>query len=262
MRFVFPRDLIDPRRVDEAFAREASIAKSFEGSDDVLVYRGWMMKPAAYARFFEAHDRRLVNSPEQYEHCHYLPRSYDVIRAHTPKTVWSESTAIPDLSTFGSRAVMLKDFVKSEKHAWLDACFIPDASDSVNVARVVRNFLNMRGDEFNVGLVFREFVELERVGVHPKSGMPLSREFRLFFLDGKPLLSFNYWDEVSYDVTEFPNWVNEVASNVRSRFFSMDLARTVFGEWLIVELGDGQVSGLPESVNPADLFQRLEEFLK
>lgn len=242
MRFVFPRDLIDPRRVDEAFEREAAAAKSFEGADDLIVYRGWMMKPAEYAHVFEAHDRRLVNTPEQYEHCHYLPRSYDVIREHTPRTVWSESTDIPDLSTFGSRAVMLKDFVKSEKHAWLDACFIPDASDAVNVARVVWNFVAMRGDEFNEGLVFREFMELERVGVHPKSGMPLSRELRLFFFDGKPLLSFNYWDEVVYGASEFPAWVNEVAARVRSRFF-----------------GDGQVSGLPESVNPSDLFRRLAE---
>lgn len=261
MRFVFPRDPVDPRRVDEAFAREADAAEPFQGDDDVLVYRGWMLNPAEYARLYETHDRRFVNSPEQYEHCHYLPRSYDVIREHTPKTVWSESTAVPDLSAFGARPVMLKDFVKSEKHAWLDACFMPDASDSLNVERVVRNFIEMRGHEFNVGLVFREFVELERVGVHPKSGMPLSREFRLFFLDGRLLLSFNYWDEVSYDTSAFPPWVNDVASKVRSRFFSMDLARTVSGEWVIVELGDGQVSGLPESVAPAELFQKLVEAL-
>ena len=219
------------------------------------------MTTAQYAALHEAalrSGRVLVNSPQQYEHGHYLPRSYPLIDEHSPRTVWSESTELPDLESFGARAVVLKDFVKSEKHAWLDACFIPDASDRSNVARVVGNFLALRGAELNGGLVFREFVALEQVGVHPKSGMPLGRELRQFFFDGKPVLRFNYWDEVAYAFDDaLPSWVGEVASRIQSRFFSMDLARTAAGEWLIVELGDGQVSGLPDAIDPAALFARL-----
>lgn len=219
------------------------------------------MTPAQYAALHEAalrSGRVLVNSPQQYEHGHYLPRSYPLIDEHSPRTVWSESTELPDLESFGARAVVLKDFVKSEKHAWLDACFIPDASDRSNVTRVVGNFLALRGAELNGGLVFREFVALEQVGVHPKSGMPLGRELRQFFFDGRPVLRFNYWDEVAYAFDDaLPSWVGEVASRIQSRFFSMDLARTAVGEWLIVELGDGQVSGLPDAIDPAALFGRL-----
>ena len=36
------------------------------------------------------------------------------------------------------------------------------------------------------GLVCREFVELEPLARHSKSGMPLTKEFRLFFLDARP----------------------------------------------------------------------------
>jgi hypothetical protein len=37
----------------------------------------------------------------------------------------------------------------------------------------------------------------------------------------------------------------------------MDLARTAAGEWLVVELGDGQVSGLPDGADPPALFAAL-----
>ncbi len=282
MRLVLCCDPAEPRNVEPAFEREALAAKAaglqidlfdhdalIQGrqpswstvADELAIYRGWMMAPAQYASLYDAvtrSGRRLVNSPEQFEHCHHFPRSYEVIREHTPRSVWSESKVVPDLTTFGSRAVVLKDFVKSEKHAWLDACFIPDASDRANVERVVRNFVELRGAELNGGLVFREFVGLEQVGVHPKSGMPLSRELRQFFFDGKPLLRFNYWDDVDYAFDDaLPAWVSDVAARVRSRFFSMDLARTTNGEWLIVELGDGQVTGLPGAVDPAALMRVL-----
>jgi hypothetical protein len=287
MRLVLCCDPTDPRHVEPAFEREWRAARQLGLEIDLVdhdalvrghspswrtipdesaVYRGWMMTPVQYASMHAAalsSGRVLVNSPEQFEHCHYFPRSYDVIREHTPRSVWSESVEVPPLSMFGSHAVVLKDFVKSEKHSWLDACFIPDASDRVNVERVVRNFIALRGAELNGGLVFREFVELERVGVHPKSGMPLSRELRQFFFDGKPLLRFNYWDDVDYEFGDaLPSWVSDVAARVRSRFFSMDLARTAAGEWLIVEVGDGQVTGLPDAVEPSALLQRLMAFAR
>jgi len=47
------------------------------------------------------------------------------------------------------------------------------------------------------------------------------------------------------------------AAAIPSRFFSMDLARTTDGEWLIIELGDGQVSGLPPTLSPDDFYRSL-----
>jgi hypothetical protein len=37
----------------------------------------------------------------------------------------------------------------------------------------------------------------------------------------------------------------------------MDVAKTKLGEWLIVELGDGQVAGLPEKLNVDSFYQKL-----
>jgi hypothetical protein len=44
-----------------------------------------------------------------------------------------------------------------------------------------------------------------------------------------------------------------IAASVRSRFFTMGLARRRDGDWMIIEVGDGQVSGLPRK-SGADAF--------
>ena len=49
----------------------------------------------------------------------------------------------------------------------------------------------------------------------------------------------------------------EIAAAVRSRFFTMDVARRVDGDWMIVELGDGQVSGLPNEQDARVFYQFL-----
>ena len=46
---------------------------------------------------------------------------------------------------FGGRAVIVKDYVKSQKHAWGEACFIPRADDVEGALRVVRRFLGLQG---------------------------------------------------------------------------------------------------------------------
>ena len=294
MRIIFCCDPLNPRHPEPAYVREVDAARRLGipfdlvdhdaltagRVDDVVrrmepiegrvatVFRGWMLKPDRYEQLYRlvaARGRMLVNSPVQYEHCHHLPSSYEVIRERTPRSVWlpvsgevSFDQVMELLAPFGNRPVVVKDYVKSQKHSWNEACYIPSAMDRMAVERVVRKFLELQADDLNVGLVFREFVEFEQVGQHPKSGMPLSREFRQFYLDGKPLLRFRYWDEGDYGDQDLPEEVFvDIAQRVQSRFFTMDVARRANGEWMIVELGDGQVAGLPDIADPEQLFDSL-----
>jgi hypothetical protein len=156
-----------------------------------------MVTVEQYARFYQALATRgvlLVNTPDAYRHCHHLPESYSEIEGHTPRSVWLPVAGEIDrdeimdlLCPFGDTPLVVKDYVKSQKHVWEEACFIPSASDRRAVERVVRWFLELQGADLAGGLVFREFVELEPLGRHPKSRMPLPLEYRLFFLDGRPL---------------------------------------------------------------------------
>jgi len=160
----------------------------------------------------------------------------------------------------GARPIVIKDFVKSRKHEWDSACYIPSTADDEAVERVVRRFLELQGDDLNEGLVFREFVALEPLAIHAKSGMPLTKEWRVFFLNGMPILTAEYWETGDYGNSTPPlaPYV-ELAQHVRSRFFTMDIARQTNGDWTVIELGDGQVAGLPERADVVAFYRALQQ---
>lgn len=297
MLFLFCSDPQAPRQPDSAFATEAEAVQSLDVAiglldyealaagddaaavrrvpqreDEIAVYRGWMLKPGAYQRLFAAllgRGVRLINDPDAYVHTHHLPASYSVIEGETPRSVWIPVEGSVDfdavmglLLPFGDAPVLLKDYVKSQKHAWKEACFIPRASDREAVERVVRRFLALQDEDLNVGLVFRAFADLAPAGVHPKSGMPLAREHRLFFLDGSLVAAFRYWDEASYPAPDLPmDRLSTLAVRVKSRFFTMDVAELREGGFNVIELGDAQVSGLPDHADRVMFFEEIVRHL-
>ena len=50
-----------------------------------------------------------------------------------------------------------------------------------------------------------------------------------------------------------------IAQKVESRFFTMDIAKLKTGEWIIIELGDAQVAGLPPKYHFQEFYQRFEK---
>jgi hypothetical protein len=254
--------------VNDRDAVKAVRQVSYSSSRRFGVYRGWMLRPDAYALLYDALQMKniqLINDAAAYIHCHYLPESYSIIERFTPKSVWLQTSdefsmdeVMHCLRPFGSQPVVVKDFVKSQKHYWAEACFIPSASERKTVERVVRRFIEWQGEDLNVGLVFREFVEFEPLGIHSKSGMPLAKEFRVFVLDGEVLQVVQYWEEGEYrgDVPSL-GLFEGVVRDVRSRFYTMDIAKRKDGEWMIVELGDAQVAGLPETADAHEFYRAI-----
>ena len=295
MKIIFCCNPIQQAHPDPIYEKEYNIAKSLDFDTSLIciedliyfnnptkaiknvphnselipaLYRGWMLTPEQYTVLYNsllAKNVRLINSPKNYMHCHYLPESFETIKDMTAKTIWFDKNQlnthlldeiIKQVSlTFGSSPLIIKDYVKSRKHEWDDACYIADASDGKEVMRVLSNFLQRQGSELNKGIVFREFLKLSFLTHHHKSNMPLTKEFRLFFLHGNLMQVMNYWDEGEYsdlhpDVSQFI----EVAKKIRSPFFTMDIALTADEQWVIIELGDGQVSGLPENANLNEFY--------
>jgi hypothetical protein len=227
-----------------------------------------MLKPPQYEQLYVAlmsRGIRLINDSTAYQHCHYLPDSYGIISPYTPKSVWlktDSNISMPDimnkLATFGEQPIIVKDYVKSQKHYWEEACYIPNAADASIVERVVRRFIELQGDDLNEGLVFRAFVDFEPLSTHAKSGMPLTKEFRIFYLHGEALSYVEYWEQGDYQSLTPPlEQFSAVAKSIRSRFFTMDIAKRKDGDWMIVELGDAQVAGLPEKANPMEFYSAL-----
>jgi hypothetical protein len=236
---------------------------------EFAIYRGWMLTPFQYKNLFDGlltKNIQLINTPSEYQHCHYLPDSYKKIESKTPKSNWTttlDNKSVLELTKkFGGKSIIVKDFVKSEKHNWKDACFIPNASDSDNVKAIVNKFIELRGDALNEGLVFRQFEELEFLTKHSQSGMPLTKEFRIFFANKKIVKVFDYWDEGEYGTTkpELDEFI-KIAQNIDSIFFTMDVAKKKNGNWIIMELGDGQVAGLPDNADKNEFYLNLKENL-
>ena len=240
-----------------------------QSSAQVGVYRGWMLRPEYYASLFNALLAKgisLINPPQSYKHTHHLPESYSLIAPLTPETVWTDANkniSIDEIMSllipFGSSPAIVKDYVKSQKHYWEEACFIPSASDRQAVERVVNRFLELQGDDLNEGLVFRRFVELEPLATHSKSGMPLTKEFRIFVLDKHPFYIAEYWEEGDYQNLSLPiDQFRDIMQLVESRFYTMDVAQKRDGQWIITELGDAQVAGLPEKANPHTFYEAIK----
>lgn len=293
MLILFPSEPFSPKKVDSMFEDERAAAKK-AGFETALInidkldegkyaqalpkteytgkvcLRTWMLDSNQYVLLDKACKEKeldLINSPVSYAYCHELPHNLSVIENKTPKT-----TVISDLElsfvakdklaefinyklAYEKGPFILKDYVKSEKYYWNEACYIPDLSDLDNLNSVVNKFLELRGDRYTGGLVFREFIKFE--GYDESSNPPQINEHRIFILNKHPLYSSQYWGKLLHtegpDFTEFEGIISEIPSN----FYSMDVARTQSGEWMIVELGDGQVAGLPENTDPNSFYRAL-----
>lgn len=264
--------LMDHEALLEGNIRKA-LRKIPTGKEESIIYHGWMMTPPVYELFYHGLKDKgynLINNPKEYLGCHHISNWYPVIKEFTPKTVIVHSDNVREIldaaRTFGDSSIIIKDFVSSQKHNWKEACFIPSGNNVMGAARVIATFLAMQKEVDGVqgGVVLREFIPLRSIGTHPKSGMPLSQEFRAFVLNGKIISQSKYWEFGNYaeeipPLSLLPKIVTKIYKCIGSRFFTVDLAQKDNGEWICIEVGDGQVSSLPELGNKKEFYSRLME---
>lgn len=247
--------------------------------DKSYMYRGWIVKPQAYQEMTEALNQPMLNSMDDYLWSFEFPRWYNEIVKYTPHSVWYLADEVVnlgldfivqeianDVSTRESNSLIVKDFLKSRKHEWFDACFIRDRKDEKEVLRILSNFFKLQGRDFYGGLVFREFLNLKQLGIHPKSRMPLPVEFRTFFLKGEPIFTVPYWDnDVPYteEVSSPPeDWLISIGQKLKSPFVALDIAQDTAGKWWVIEVNDGGSAGLPERAKLEDFYKILFEKMK
>jgi hypothetical protein len=74
---------------------------------------------------------------------------------------------------------------------------------------------------------------------------------------------YDYWEEGTYNLLKpYTGYFETIAKTVESNYFSMDIAKTKEGKFIIIELGDGQVAGLPKNTNVNEYYKRMNEILK
>lgn len=245
--------LLDPDALQKGnVARAVRHIPSYR-QETLAIYRGWELAVRQYDLLYEAllsRGLRLINTPDQYAHTLYLPETLGILGDHTPRTRWVRSDAAVDLPAlmellrpFGSQPVVLRDFVRCLKHHWHTACYIPSADDAAAVERTLERFIALQGRPVG-GWMFREYVALTSLDDQPATHMPHSLEYRLVYLDGVPLATLHYWD-IGYERAIPPlDEFNELASQIQSRFFTLDIAQREAGGWLVIDVGDAQTASL------------------
>ena len=283
--FIFCSHPLNSKRVDEDYEEEFQAAGlehacalfSYEDleagklslyGDDIsglTIYRGWMMKSDMYRLFYEKLEAKgmiLINTPDEYERYHMLPGWYDDFKEDTAGSVWEDRGTVDSalLLTRGLEGpYIVKDYVKSRKHEWYDACFINNIADEANAERIIRNFVQRQDSDLAGGVVLRKFEKLKPIGFHEKSGMPISEEYRVFAFAGRVIIIDDYWQadrNISF-TDEERLWIETSVKKLKSNFVTMDIARREDGSLIIMEFGDGQVSGL-QQIKPPDFYRAFK----
>lgn len=283
MNVLFPSSPLAPREVDPDFADQAEAAQdagfgtflvSFEDLQQGVpdratrnvppdsgpsLYRGWMLKPHEYRAFSAALERRgspLTVDPQAYAYAHQLPGWYTDFQHVTPYSVWTQGPDLAEvrkaLGRMPAGPAVVKDFVKSAKHRWLEACFIPEVRDEDHAMNVITRFLDEQGADLNGGVVLRTFRPYPHHGFDARTGAPEIDERRVFLWKKTPL-KVEVWEEGLLRDSA----ISEAIARLRSPFVSLDLARLPDDRWEVVEVGDGQVSGL-RSMNASCFYRALK----
>ena len=245
------------RRIDPA----SSLMKTRFDGQGRAIYRGWMLSVEAYAALYVTLAERgisLLTTPAQYQTCHHTPCSYAALSEWMPKTAWLPIEEIDDRSRvrqvteqFGSSPLIIKDWVKSQASGyWREACYISDASNAEEVDRVVSRFRDLQAESLVGGVVFKAYVPLLPVG-------DPAHEYRAFVVHGRVV---GCWPrcEAARELGSPPrDLLNRIATKIPSPFASADFGRDQEGRWWLLEVGDGQVSGLPSPEAAEAIFTGL-----
>ncbi len=248
----------------DQFVENGEFVSNFEFSNksDSVILRSWMLKGDQYINLWNTLNSKgfsLINSPDQYLNCHYYPNVYDKIKSHYPQSVWSKDLSdesFINLKNMIDGDIIMKDYVKSEK-GFNDIFILENNIQNEDLIKRVHKFKDARGKLFNEGLVFKKKLNLKKYGNK-------TNEFRLFYLYHK-LISISQNSELGFGNNPYIGFLDSIVESIDSNFFTIDLAELENGEWIILECGDGSVSGLSTNQNSLVFymnFDKLQETVK
>ncbi|TDQ54255.1 ATP-grasp domain-containing protein [Actinorugispora endophytica] len=278
---LYPCDPLRPHLVDAHFRGEAAAARDLgaatalldhdallRGDVDGAVgrvpadagplwYRGWMVPAPRYDALAAALASRggaLVVDAAAYRRAHELPGWYPLFAGATPRSVWCGAAPgeVPPagllaelVAPLGGGPGVVKDFVKSRKYEWEDACHVPDLRDAARLHRVVARMVELQGGFLDGGIVVRAFEEFT------------GAEARVWWVGGEPAAVGAHPDSPGERPVPDLRDVRPLVGALGHPFVTTDLALRADGRWRVVEVGDGQVSGLPATLGPEPVLSAL-----
>lgn len=184
----------------------------------------------------------------------------------TPRT-WEES----DFYHLPEGAYVVKGLTNSRKHQWATRMYAPDKASVLKVANSLRDDTLLSEQ----GLIARQYVPLKKLG-EGLNGLPVTNEWRTFWLatgrtgsrSVQEIAHGFYWSSHSevLEAATYPIEAQRVAQAAaklvaeEASFFVLDLAETEDGRWIVIEVNDGQMSGL-SMIDPTEFYRNLSDAL-
>lgn len=199
----------------------------------------------------------LINTPSMHEYVADLESWYEDLQELTPKS-WFRLENVPNEGPF-----IVKGRTNSRKDRWKNLMYAENKEEAINISceLMCDSLLSKQG------IVVRKYEPLVTFD-EDVSGRPVTEEFRYFCLDGKILARGYYWSNFSDSLKDagiYPGFSEEADQLVlralekikgKIRFVVVDVAKTVEGKWIVIELNDGCMSGTSD-VPLKELYDNL-----
>lgn len=237
------------------FHEDKLIVKDAPKEEHLAVYRGWMMKPKQYERFYNLlldKNIRLITEPEQYRRMHIFPNVYKCVEEDTARMeIYPLHTQIDVEQLKKSfRRFMVKDYVKSVKGTEFPQFFDQSISQK-DFDRWMEVFYQYRGTLLTGGICIKEYLDLKQYGRR-------TNEYRVFYMNHEIATVGRNSGQGNY-TPEPPRALMEKYRNLDSPYYTIDFAELEDGTWRIVETGDGEVSGLSDNQDYEQYFRALHQ---
>lgn len=274
---LFPSDYFNRNKIDAELEQEYDAAKKagfdvmlfdysswFESrklvlnrdSDcDLILYRGWMMKPELYRDFekqLKGLEYYLIVDSSSYKRLHEFVNVYPIIRNDTapmmkfPLHTRMDVIFLQDI--FGR--FMVKDYVKSVKGSDFPVYFDSTITQS-EFDGWMEKFYQYRGDLLTGGICIKKYLDLKKYDGY-------TNEYRAFYYHNELMILMKSSNQ-SDACCNPPFELIHKYKILDSPFFTLDFAQLEDDSWIIIESGDGQVSGITDSSQTETFYRMLKE---
>lgn len=203
---------------------------------------------------------KLINTPREHEWIAEFDYYHDM-KEFTPKS-WTEHE-FPYSNYQGP--LVIKGRTNSRKSQWSTKMYAKDRQTGIKVAAELATD-PLIGPQ---GLIYRQYVPLKTLGRDEITGIPWANEWRIFLHQETILSAGYYWSSAPEEVHKMaelsPKGLELIASMAPiatqcATFYIMDIAETEAGDWILIEMNDGQMGGLSEN-DPNKLYSALKNRL-
>lgn len=212
----------------------------------------------------------LINSYKEHQYVADIQNWYPDLEGETPQTWFS----VEEIPYNEEGPFVVKGRTNSRKHDWATRMF---AASRKELGVVIGKLLD---DAFisEQGIVIRKYMPLETLTIS-LNNLPITKEYRHFILNDEVIGWSFYWaNHREYLDTSYGGWhreglrpsekhsmntfVRKVVDKLKGKipFYVVDVAKTQSGEWILIELNDGTMSGL-SCIDPHLFYSTLKESL-